>query len=195
MPRKEMITEEMLLYAAFSLAREEGIRNVTARKLAKKTGCSTQPIFRIYKNMEELEDAVFKHTAEYFGDYCGNCPKGNETPFVDLAIAYISFARQEPNLFRMLFVEALPEGNNVYDLVNGGEKGLIRAQINKVQGLSANQAGALFSRIWVFIHGMACMALTGDFDLTREESVRMIECTYRSFQRDIQERGAAFYGK
>lgn len=180
-----MITEEMLLYAAFSLAREEGIRNVTARKLAKKAGCSTQPIFRIYKNMDELSYAVFQHTAVYFSDFYSNYTKGYETPFTNLAIAYISFARQEPNLFRMLFLEALPEGMSTYDLVNGGEKGYVRMEINKMKGLSAGQAGALFSKIWVFIHGMACMALTGDFDLTKDESVQMIESTYRSFRRDI----------
>lgn len=185
MPRKETITEEMLLYAAFSLAREDGIRNVTARKLAKKTGCSTQPIFRIYKNMEELENAVFRHAAEYFGDFYSNFSKGYDTPFTSLAIAYISFARQEPNLFRMLFLETLPERMSTYDLVNGGEKGFVRMELNKIQGLSAAQAGMLFSRIWIFIHGMACMALTGDFDLTKDESVQMIESTYNSFRKDI----------
>lgn len=185
MPRKEMITKEMLLFAAFSLAREDGLRNVTARKLAQKAGCSTQPIFRVYRNMEELQDDVFRQTAEYFGSFYSNFPKAYDTPFINLAIAYISFSRQEPSLFRMLFLETLPEEMSTYELINGGEQGFVRTELNKIQGISPNQAGALFSRLWVFIHGMACMALTSDFDLTKDEAVEMIESTYHSFLKEI----------
>ena len=74
MPRKESITQEMLLCAAFSIARKEGMENVTARKLANEAGCSTQPIFRIYRNMEELQEAVFQRSADYFSDFYGSFP-------------------------------------------------------------------------------------------------------------------------
>ena len=47
MARKEMITKDYLINTAFLMAKQEGIENVTARKLAAKAGCSTQPIFRI----------------------------------------------------------------------------------------------------------------------------------------------------
>ena len=48
MARKESITKDMLIDVAFELVKEEGSENLTARKLASKAGCSTQPIFRIY---------------------------------------------------------------------------------------------------------------------------------------------------
>ena len=51
MPRKESITLEQINQAAFDLVRESGFAELTARKLAAKAGCSTQPIFRVYKNM------------------------------------------------------------------------------------------------------------------------------------------------
>ena len=54
MARKEMITIDKILDTAFAMTREEGFANVTARRVAAKAGCSTQPIFRVYKNMEEL---------------------------------------------------------------------------------------------------------------------------------------------
>ena len=54
MARKESITKDQLLEVAFELVKDEGIENLTARKLASKAGCSTQPIFRIYKNREGL---------------------------------------------------------------------------------------------------------------------------------------------
>lgn len=66
MARKEMITIDKILDTAFAMTREEGFANVTARRVAAKAGCSTQPIFRVYKNMEELWDAVYERAAAYF---------------------------------------------------------------------------------------------------------------------------------
>ena len=54
MARKEKIHKDFLVDTAFILAKQEGFENVTARKLAAKAGCSTQPIFRLYENMDDL---------------------------------------------------------------------------------------------------------------------------------------------
>ena len=69
MARKESITKDALLTAAFALLQEEGSLQVTARKLAAKAGCSTQPIFRIYKNMDELYEALFEKACDFFQNY------------------------------------------------------------------------------------------------------------------------------
>ena len=53
MARKELITKDKIAETAFVLAKEEGIENVTARKLAAQIGCSTQPIFRVYANLSK----------------------------------------------------------------------------------------------------------------------------------------------
>ena len=60
MARKETITRNYLFDTAFGMLREEGIENITARKLAARAGCSTQPIFRLYNNMEELWQELFE---------------------------------------------------------------------------------------------------------------------------------------
>ena len=92
MARKEMITIDKILDTAFAMTREEGFANVTARRVAAKAGCSTQPIFRVYKNMEELWDAVYERAAAYFLDYYSLYPRTGKTPFANLGMAYIAFA-------------------------------------------------------------------------------------------------------
>ena len=72
MARKESVTKSMILDTAVQLAKEEGIENVTARKLASKIGCSTQPIFRVYANMTELYADVYQKAIELFADYYEN---------------------------------------------------------------------------------------------------------------------------
>ncbi|MBR6452039.1 MAG: TetR family transcriptional regulator, partial [Lachnospiraceae bacterium] len=60
MARKEQITKQIILDGAFRLLREQGISMVTARKLASFIGCSTEPFFRVYMNMEELVGDLFE---------------------------------------------------------------------------------------------------------------------------------------
>ena len=104
MARKETITKSDILNAAFEMAREEGFGQVSARTLAARAGCSTQPIFRVYKNMEELGEDLFIRAMEFFNTYYEEFPKINNTPFVNLGLAYIRFSQEEQQLFRLLFL-------------------------------------------------------------------------------------------
>ena len=104
MARKESITKDAIMQAAFEILQEEGIGQVTARKLAAKAGCSTQPIFRVYKGMEELIEELFGKACEFFQDFYAGMPRQTVTPFVNLGLAYITFAQQHKKLFEFIFL-------------------------------------------------------------------------------------------
>ncbi|MCR5626774.1 MAG: TetR/AcrR family transcriptional regulator [Lachnospiraceae bacterium] len=179
MPRKETITRDKLLGSAFELIKEQGIGELSARHLATKAGCSTQPIFRLYKNMEDLEKDVFETCVAYFSQYCNEFGNVYDTPFVNLGMAYISFARDNKNLFRVLFVDENQAGKSMYDLVNGGNSNLVIKEIKKIENVDPAEAGEIFSKMWVFIHGIACMVIRNDFDLSREETAEMLIDMFR----------------
>ena len=63
MARKATITKEEIVDAAFRITRKEGFQQITSRKLASEAGCSTQPIFRLYANMEALKKDVYDKAA------------------------------------------------------------------------------------------------------------------------------------
>ena len=94
MARKESVTIQDILENAFEMTREEGFANVTARKVAARVGCSTQPIFRVYKNMDELWGEVYKKAVLFFQDYYDLFPRTGTVPFSNLGMAYIAFARE-----------------------------------------------------------------------------------------------------
>ena len=85
MARKISVTKEMVKSAAFAIMREEGMDGLTARRLADKTGCSTQPIFRIYENMNELHEEAFAMAIAYYTDFYRAFMKDRpiEKPFVN----------------------------------------------------------------------------------------------------------------
>lgn len=185
MARKETITIQNILDTAFAMTREEGFANVTARKVAAKAGCSTQPIFRVYKNMEELWDAVYLKAADFFQDYYSLYPRTGRTPFANLGMAYIAFAREEKHLFELLFLSGGNQGNStckksMYELLNGAS-GNVVYEINLARAAGCPDPGGLFMKMWLFIHGAACMTLTGDYDLLDVETLELLEHSYESF--------------
>ena len=169
----------MILQSAFSLAREEGIENVTARKLAAKMGCSTQPIFRVYENMTQLWTEIYQEAINCFTKYYEEFHLEVETPFIHLGIAYINFAREEKKIFDLLFLSEHRNGRSLYELLNGGTNAISK-EINKAVANGCENPSGLFMKMWIFIHGCACMVLTGDFDLTEEETVEFLKDIYKS---------------
>ncbi|MCR5801090.1 MAG: TetR/AcrR family transcriptional regulator [Lachnospiraceae bacterium] len=180
MARKESITVEQILSTAFEMTRTEGAEVITARKVAAAAGCSTQPIFRVYKNMAELEEAVYMRAVDFFRNYYAGFERSGEVPFANLGMAYVAFARKEKYLFKLLFVDTNPNRISMYELLNGSE-GHVVYEINLAKNQGCKDPGGLFMKMWIFIHGAACMTLSGDYDLTDEETKQLLERAYESF--------------
>lgn len=185
MARKETITLDMILDTAFSMTREEGFANVTARKVAAKAGCSTQPIFRVYKNMDELWDAVYEKAAGFFQDYYSLYPRMGKTPFSNMGMAYIAFAREEKHLFELLFINGGQRKKSMYELLNGAD-GNVVYEINLAKAEGCPDPGDLFMKMWIFIHGAACMTLTGDYDLSDVQTMELLERSYEDFAGSVR---------
>lgn len=180
MARKETITKEAILHTALEMTREEGFANVTARRVAAHAGCSTQPIFRVYKNMEELWDDVYEKAAQFFLDYYNLYPRTSKVPFANLGMAYIAFAREEKHLFELLFLSSGENRRSMYELLNGNA-GNVVYEINLARVAGCADPSGLFMKMWIFIHGAACMSLTGDYDLTDKETMSLLEESYHTF--------------
>lgn len=180
MARKETITIYDILETAFQMTKEEGFINVTARKVAAKAGCSTQPIFRVYKNMEELWGAVYDKAIAFFRDYYDLYPRTSNIPFANLGMAYIAFAREERYLFELLFLSDMKYKKSMYEILNGN-RGNVVYEINSATALGCANAGDMFMRMWIFIHGIGCMTLSGDYDLSDAETKQMLEQAYKAF--------------
>jgi hypothetical protein len=95
-------------------------------------------------------------------------------------MAYIAFARQEKNLFRILFIDNKAGDTSMYELLNG-TTGNVVFEINLAKSLGCKDPGGLFMKMWIFIHGAACMTLSGDYDLTDEETLQLLEKAFESF--------------
>ncbi len=97
MPRKTQFTADDVVMAAVNLVRDKGWAAVSAPAVADKMGCSTMPIYSHFKNMRALKDEVVKKTWKMVLKFQARRYTGDV--WVDHAIGWVTYAREEPNLF------------------------------------------------------------------------------------------------
>ena len=97
MPRKPRITRDMVIEAAFEVAREEGYESINARRVAERLGCSTQPVMYHFSTMESLKREAYDKADAMHTEYLLNVP-GDTDPMLAIGLNYIRFAVQEKNL-------------------------------------------------------------------------------------------------
>ena len=182
MARKEVISKEDLLNAAFNMTREQGVEEVTARKLASFAGCSTQPIFRNFENMSDCIAQAYEKALLYFDEFYESFDKSSPIPFVNLGLCYISFAQKESNLFSFLFVKKIDNNYNLYSKLNG-RTGAVKKEMNKAKEEGVRNPEMIFMKMWMLIHGAACMSITNDYDLSPAETRIHLEEAYKAFVR------------
>jgi AcrR family transcriptional regulator len=100
MPRKTQFSAEDVITAAFELVREKGLAGLSAPSVAEKMGCSTMPIYSHFKNMQALEDEVIQKAWTLVVEYETRHYTGDR--WIDQAVGYVLFARDERNLFNCM---------------------------------------------------------------------------------------------
>lgn len=94
---KQKITKEMVVNAAFQLAREGGMERVLIKNIAARLGCSVQPIYSYCQNMDGLRRDVLECVTVFVRNYLAQDGGG----FQATGQAYVRLAREEPELFKL----------------------------------------------------------------------------------------------
>ncbi|MDE5742448.1 MAG: TetR/AcrR family transcriptional regulator [Oscillospiraceae bacterium] len=176
MPPKARVEREDIINAAAEIVRENGVSALNARAVAARLGMSTQPIFSNYSSMEELKADVLDFAYKV---YCGYLERGmtsGEHPVYKASgMAYIQFAKEERELFKLLFMrDRRGEGFVQRD----DEVKPIIGILMKNLGISEEQANMFHLEMWVYVHGIASMIATSYLELETEMVSNMLTDVY-----------------
>lgn len=171
MPPKQKFTKEQITAAALDITRREGFPAVTARRLGEELGTSSRPIFTAFKNMDEVKHEVILAARAVYNNYI---EKGlsEEVPFRGVGMQYFNFAKDEPELFKLLFMtsdNALTLADIIPVIDDNSEK--ILSSLQKPYGLTQDNAYRLYQNMWVFTHGFACLCATGVSRLSEDDVI------------------------
>lgn len=158
MPPKFKFSKEQILDASIEIIRENGSEALTARALAQKLDASAKPIFTLFKNMKELEEEVICKANELYEARINDSIKeGKYPPYKASGMAYIKFARDEKELFKLLFMRDR-SGENIEE--NREPFRPILEIIMKSLNVDEDTAVQFHLELWLFVHGIATMTAT-----------------------------------
>lgn len=176
MPPKFKFTRDEITNAALNVTRKNGISGLTARALAAELGCSVKPIFGLFKNMEEVGQEVFIASDLLYQNYLReDMAKGKHPPYKASGMAYIRFAKEERELFKLLFMrdrsrEKIEE--------NKEEIRPLMQLIQQNLGISEDEAYLFHLEMWLYVHGIATMIATSYLDWDDEFISRVLTDAY-----------------
>ena len=163
MPRLPRFSKEDIVAAGLRIVRSSGFEAVSARALGKELGTSSSPVFTMFKDMNEVMDAIrtaaekifigrMKGVTDYF------------PAFKEFGLRLVAFAREDSNVFQMLFLgkDARPEIAECIarECLGAVEQGY---------GLTSEQSELLFRQMWPVACGIAVLCVKYPEDFSEKE--------------------------
>lgn len=172
MPPITKITKEDIINSSYEIARNKGIERVNARAIAADLNCSIQPIFHNFKNMEELKKCLLEKIKLTYKNYImENIDK--EKPYKQIGLGYIKFAKNEPKLFKILFMSEYNVSHN--ELINSdSEHEDILKYAYEATDINDDKINNLYLEMWIFTHGIATMLASNTCTFTESEISNML---------------------
>ncbi len=180
MPPKFKFTKEQIIAAALAVTRKSGMTGLTARGLATELGSSAKPIFGLFKNMEEVQNEVMAAANRLYQSYIQNGMADSKyPPYKASGIAYIQFAKEEKELFKLLFMRDRTDER----IEENREE--IRPMLNIIMknlGISEDEAYLFHLELWLYVHGIATMIATNYLDWDIEFISRALTDAYEGLK-------------
>ncbi len=188
MPRDFLFTKDEIVKAALDLTREKGFAAVSTRALGEKLGTSSRPVFSHFSNMGEVQEAIIKAANDLYQTYRREeTASGKYVPYKASGMAYIRFAKEEKELFKLLFMrdrsqESVKENPEEMNALIG----LICKQVN----IDKEEAKLFYLEMWAFTHGIASMIATNYLDWDEAFISRALTDGYRGLKCRYESGGA-----
>ncbi len=178
MPPIKKFDKEDIIKASLELIEKEGKDSFNSRKLASYLGCSVQPIFHNFTNMDELLGVVYDRVYSIFAKVMIDASLEENEPYKKTGLAYIKFAREHKEFFKMLFMQKTSLNSDDF-MANGSPVDNIIKSGQKMTGLSYEEQRAFHKKVWIFTHGIACLVNTETAKLNDKEIEELLTSTVR----------------
>ena len=186
MPPKPIVSKQDIIKTAIQLVRENGMSSINARSIANALNCSTKPLFRIYKNMEELKSDIIVELNAYYNSFMDN-RMTEKNRLLSQGVAYIEFARNEKMIFNTLFMNMTMAGSSLQDVIQAEWNRESIENVKTITGLPMDKAEMLFINIWLYSHGIATQIVSNGINMSLETVTALLTNAFKQFSIDISE--------
>ena len=168
MPPSVKFTKEEIVEAALRVTRAGGIGSLTARSLAAELGASTRPMFTYFDSVEALKHEVHEAAKGVYRDYIER-GLAEPVPFLGVGQNTIRFAREEPELFRLLFLQKTGGADGGAAEALAFSQDLVRDSIMRIYKMDAFEADCYYRDLWLVCFSFCTMIAAGECPYTDEQ--------------------------
>lgn len=183
---KQRITKEMVVNAAFEIARNEGMEQVLVKNIAEKLGCSVQPIYSYCRNMEGLRQDVVMQARRFIDRFVAEHIDKDDI-FASTGRAYIRLAKEEPNLFKIFILHKRNGISSLEDLYQSETNPNTAEIISQTLNISVEQAKKLHLHMLIYTIGIGTIFSVTSPGISADEIYKQQETAYEAFLGQIIE--------
>jgi AcrR family transcriptional regulator len=186
MPPKIKVDKKKIIDAALEIVRKKGRSALNARSVADMLGCSTQPIFSNYANMDDLKLDVVKRAYDRYLEFReAESASGKYPIYKASGMAYIRFAVEENELFKLLFMSGAEELSGYEDSKKDWSNTVVG--VASTISIPEKSAEMFHFEMWMFVHGIAVMLATKNADIDTETVSSMLSDVYLGLKTKYEE--------
>ncbi len=175
MPPRVKITQENIIKTAVELVRMNGAQALNARRVAAALNCSTQPIFSNFASMDELLAATVAAAYDVYQNFIKREVESGKYPqYKAFGMAYIRFAKEEKELFKLLFM--CDTTRKSFTPTQDFDASV--SMVMQANGIDKATAELLHFEMWVCVHGIATMHATSFLAFEWDLVERMLTDVY-----------------
>lgn len=183
---KQRITKEMVVEAAFEIAREEGMDKATVKAIAQKLGCSVQPIYSYCRNMDGLRKDVAEKAAAFIREYAAKSIDKKDL-FRSTGRAYVKAAKEEPHLFRLYLFQERENIFSLDDLYRQETNPAVAGVIAETLQISEPEAKKLHLHMLIYTIGIGTIYSVTSRSVSEDEIFAQQEQAYQIFRKCAME--------
>ena len=169
MPTQIKISKEMILNTAFEIVRENGMEKLNNREIAKRLKCSIRPIYYQFKNVEEMQEELYKKIEKFFYQFLLDNMIDDIPKYKQVGINYIKFAKQENNFFKILFMSKIGLSPDAFVSKAGDDYKEIEKLVKISTNLKEEDIKGFHTKMWFYCHGIATLVANGTMKVTEEQ--------------------------
>ena len=177
---KQKITKEMVVDAAFELAREYGMEQVMVKNIAEKLGCSVQPIYSYCKSMDGLKKDVMVRVRQFIQNYVAEHIDVTDM-FRSIGRIYVQLAKEEPNVYKMFILQERENISSLDDLYRSETKPNTANFIAEKMNISIEKAKVLHLNMLIYTIGIGTIFASTTPGISAEEIFAQQEVAYKAF--------------
>lgn len=179
---KQRISKEMVVRAAFELARDEGLENVTVKDIAARLDCSVQPIYSYCRSMDGLRREVCRMARDFVREYVAGLLDEDDL-FRSTGRAYVRLAGEQRHIWRMFIQCPRGSASGLGELYASEADPRMARAIAAQLGLSEDTARRLHLNMLIYTLGLCAVFSVTSPKLPDDEIYAQQEQAFNIFLR------------